>query len=65
MTSPPFEIADDARCQTGGGHTWQETDEDWRDGRPVQVLKCSQCGSESVGYLENRLGWPEGVDNGR
>jgi len=45
------------RCTTGGGHLWQETDEDWRDGRPVQVLVCERCGAESVGYLEARLGW--------
>jgi hypothetical protein len=66
MTSP-FNIADDARCQSGGGHRRQETNEDWRNGRPVQVLKCSQCGNESVGYLETRLGWPapKGVDDGR
>ena len=46
-----------ARCPCGGGHKWRETDEDWRDGRPVQVLKCERCGAESVGYLEDLLGW--------
>lgn len=58
-----FKPADDARCPFGGGHTWQETGETWRDGRPVQVLKCSKCGRESVGYLEDILGYPvpEGV----
>ena len=45
-------------CPAGGGHVWRETDEDWRDGRPVQVLSCERCGAESVGYLENMLGWP-------
>ena len=47
------------RCPAGGGHTLVETDEDWRDGRPVQVLKCTRCGYESVGYLETILGWEE------
>ena len=46
-----------ARCPFGGGHKWRETDEDWRDGRPVQVLVCERCGAESVGYLEIKLGW--------
>lgn len=47
-----------ARCQCGGGHKWRETDEDWRDGRPVLIIKCDQCGEEDVSYLEELLGMP-------
>ena len=58
MSQPDTMIDPSARCPFGGGHKWRETDEDWRDGRPVQVLVCERCGAESVGYLEVMLGWP-------
>jgi len=31
-------------------HTYVETDEKERDGRPCQILKCSVCECESVGF---------------
>jgi len=48
----PLTIDESDRCPSGGGHQWRETDEEWRDGRPVQVLACSRCKAELVGYLE-------------
>jgi len=40
-------INEEDRCSAGGGHRYIEAYVDEK----VQVLKCSGCGKESVGYF--------------
>jgi hypothetical protein len=41
------EIHEEDRCSCGGAHTWHE----FHTTELIQILRCSKCNKDSVGYL--------------